>query len=229
MAGKKPVGWDVYLKETRKRDVRSSLLKYLVSGSELLEKVIEYSRPGARLLETGCGTGFFSIFMSKMGYRVTAIDIDKAVVSMAREHNKKLGGKAKVMRGDILDLDFKKGSFDTVFNGGVLEHFSDRDIVRILDEAYRVSKVFVFEVPSPNARKHLTCGGYGDERLLTVEKWKGLIRQSKWHLKEVFHLHPFLSVIRSNPFKLVYFFPSMKRKHIQKISAAHGFVLTKKV
>lgn len=215
--------WKKFIKGTLKRDARLSMLDVVIDEYILSNKIFKYSKPAARLLEVGCGTALVSIFLNKMGYRTSAIDIDEEIVRMAKGHNAKLGAAVDIRRDDARRLHFGDDSFDIAFNGGVMEHFSDEDIVRVLNEAHRVASMFIFEVPTPNAKNTMTRGGYGDERLLPTEKWRELIGRTKWRIMEVFYINPTFSLIKSNPLKVVYLL--LGKTH--KICVAQGFVLAK--
>ncbi len=92
--------------------------------------------PGATLLHAGCGGGQIDDDAVRR-FRVTAIDISSvAVTRYAAGH----GGKAGIVHADLLALPITDGAFDGLYNLGLMEHFTEPDIDRLLTEFRRVLK-----------------------------------------------------------------------------------------
>ena len=83
-----------------------------------------------------------------MKFSVTALDISPRALSLYRGFNR---DNPRVIRGDILHIPFEDGRFDGAYNVGVMEHFSEEDIGRILSELGRIikpeGKILVFWPP----------------------------------------------------------------------------------
>ena len=79
---------------------------------------------GAQALDFGCGAGEESVYLAKMGARVTAIDISPRGVSLARARAEANGvGDAidvRLMRCD--PTEFPDASFDVIHGFGILHH-----------------------------------------------------------------------------------------------------------
>jgi SAM-dependent methyltransferase len=87
------------------------------------------ARPG-RLLDLGCGDGFFCDLMRTAGWDVVAVDIEEDVIWHAKE---KLGLKARVL--DIENDGLPKGPFDAITLWGVLQLMYDpRDLLQRIHE-----------------------------------------------------------------------------------------------
>ena len=88
--------------------------------------MIEYldPRPGERILDCGCGMGFYLRAMrSLQAARYYGLDGDVQALAFAREA---LTGKGILLvRGDVLRLPFADGSMDKVLLTEVLEHLPD--------------------------------------------------------------------------------------------------------
>jgi len=95
---------------------------------------------GNKILDIGCGPGFFVNTLSNMGFDATGVDFTPKFISFARKNF-----KGKFLVGDASKLTFDNQSFDTVFIKSVLEHV-DNDI-KVLKEALRVGKKVVIVVP----------------------------------------------------------------------------------
>ncbi|HET7092913.1 MAG TPA: methyltransferase domain-containing protein, partial [Thermomicrobiales bacterium] len=62
-------------------------------------------RPGARLLDAGCGAGQFAIAFAERGVEVTAIDLSPAMIRRARRHARERGVAIDWRTGDFTHLD----------------------------------------------------------------------------------------------------------------------------
>ncbi|MFC7614579.1 class I SAM-dependent methyltransferase [Actinokineospora soli] len=88
-------------------------------------------RPGAVLVDIGCGAGLLAPHLRGKGYRHVGVDLSASALRQAREH-----GVAAV-RGDALRLPLRDGCADVVAAGEILEHVTDlaaavREIGRVL-------------------------------------------------------------------------------------------------
>ncbi|HXG62365.1 MAG TPA: class I SAM-dependent methyltransferase [Planctomycetota bacterium] len=161
---------------------------------ELVEK---YARRAAgertpRLLDFGAGSGTLSIVFSQRNYDVVAIDNDPIMVARARRIAQRLGGYARILCMDGLDLPLmKEGSFDVAFSQGTLEHFDNDTIRKFLQAQLHVARFVVFSVPSFFWPHH----DFGNERKMTLEEWRTILddcgvridhlsyyQQDHWHV-----------------------------------------------
>lgn len=80
--------------------------------------------PGQKVLEIGCGTGFFTLPAAKMLAEqgsLVSMDMLQASVGTVTEKGKKAGlHNVRVVKGDALDTRLEDGSFDTVIIFGVI-------------------------------------------------------------------------------------------------------------
>ena len=67
-----------------------------------------------KILDAGCGPGFFPIILSEEGHEVTGIDITENMISCAKENLKKQGQKAELLTMDCQKLNFPDCTFDLV-------------------------------------------------------------------------------------------------------------------
>jgi SAM-dependent methyltransferase len=79
--------------------------------------------PGARLLDAGCGQGWYVAALSAAGYRVTGIDLAPGQIVAARATAPGGGG---FVAASVLALPFHDGGFDAAFAVNVLHHAGDR-------------------------------------------------------------------------------------------------------
>ncbi len=138
----------------------------------LFEEILK-SKP-KRILEVGVGTASMSIFMSHLGLEVTSIDSNEEILNQANIFARKLNEKVCFILCDAFELSkkFKPKEFDIIFSQGFFEHFQDEQIVRLLEEQLKVGKAVIFSVPS----KYRFKRDFGDERLLSIHRWKGILK-----------------------------------------------------
>ncbi|WP_253886003.1 methyltransferase domain-containing protein [Actinokineospora diospyrosa] len=76
-------------------------------------------RPGAVLVDLGCGGGLLAPHISAKGYLHVGVDLSQEGPRQAAAHG------VKAIRGDVLRVPLKPGCADVVVAGEVLEHLSD--------------------------------------------------------------------------------------------------------
>lgn len=69
-----------------------------------------------KILDVGCGSGFFTILLAKMGYEVTGIDLTPDMVQCARELAEEEKTECRFQVMDAEKLDFSDESFDVVIS-----------------------------------------------------------------------------------------------------------------
>ena len=103
---------------------------------EWLERFSNMLPDHASVLDIGCASGRDSAWFSSRGYQVSGIDIAPTFIELAR--SKVPSGDFRVM--NVTSLDFEPESFDGVWCSCVLIHLSDEDVLRAINEIWRVLK-----------------------------------------------------------------------------------------
>jgi SAM-dependent methyltransferase len=117
-------------------------------GDVLLDEV--RVRPGARLLDVGCGPGTITARAAARGCGAVGLDIAGGMLNLGRERHPSL----ELVEGDAEHLPFADGSFDAVVGGFVLNHVPSPE--RAIAEAARVLAaggrlaVAVWDLPERN-------------------------------------------------------------------------------
>ncbi|GEM_PF-6413137 len=167
----------------RREKEAGGIVPYFVSTVSnmwpFLEQVKSLLYPGARVLEVGCGPCLISTWFSHLieeNLRCCALEYDRGVLDYAQRNIIFFRAPVTLVHGDMFRLPFLSDSFDIVIHDGVLEHFSDDEIRDTIREQSRVAKNIVFSVPVARAKGF--PGLYGDERLLDISRWKGILEET---------------------------------------------------
>ncbi len=105
------------------------------SAARLLSRYFP-DEQGRRYLHAGCGSGGSDWRISLGRPRFHFLDI--ASVALALHRRQPIRLKRHYSGGDIFRLPYRDASMDGIFNFGVMEHFTEEEIGRILAEFRRV-------------------------------------------------------------------------------------------
>jgi SAM-dependent methyltransferase len=81
---------------------------------------LPFKRPGARLLDVGCGGGDILVWAQARGWRVSGLDPSARAVATARSR-----GMTDMRVGDLESTAFEADSFDAIIMSHSLEHVHD--------------------------------------------------------------------------------------------------------
>ena len=162
-----------------------------------------FRSPDQRLLDFGCGHGYYAMQFARIGYQVEGFDISPGNVDNARQLARRYGfeDRTRFSIGTAEALNHGDQTFDIVVGVDILHHV---DVGPSLAECHRVLKpggVAVFHEPvrvplfdalresslgrwlvpnTPSLDRHIT----DDERKLTAHQ-VGLIREQSWQVDVV--------------------------------------------
>lgn len=154
------------------------------------------------ILEVGgtCATAFYFRKISS-AVQCNLVDNNDAALEYARW----IFGTdpIRVIKGDAKNLPVEDNKYDLVCSSGLIEHFSDNEIKKILSEMRRVAKPngYVFIAApnffSPDLIRIWIKFGKGSERHITIKKMMDLYKELFPNDKSVSHKH-FDFVLGSN-------------------------------
>ena len=104
---------------------------------ERIEKNAPSGRP-LKILDAGCGPGFFSVLLSRAGHQVTGIDGSEGMLEHARENARRFEVVPELVQGDFGDLPFADNTFDLVISRNVTHII--RNHLKVYGEWLRVLK-----------------------------------------------------------------------------------------
>jgi len=105
---------------------------------------------GKRVLDVGCGDGWYSVLLAKRGATVSGFDISAEGVEAAREWAEANGvaGSCGFTVGSVYDIPYPDGSFDLVAGQSILHHVADKGkVARELARVLRPGGSGVFHEP----------------------------------------------------------------------------------
>jgi len=126
-----------------------------------VRRVGQYASPPGRLLDIGCGPGYFLACAAREGWDVQGIDISRWAVDYAKEH---LGLDVQVGTPDRID-ELWHNDFDVITLFHLLEHLPDPlETLQAIKGALRDKGIIVITVPN--------MGGF--EARYYGKSWRGL-------------------------------------------------------
>lgn len=127
-----------------------------VNPDDILTRTLMKHLPKkGKILEAGCGTGKWVMFLNKMGYHVEGIDHEEKMIRKLKE----MHGNIPVKVGDVRRLEYPDNSLDAYISLGVVEHF-EKGPVKVLKEAHRALKkggVAMVSVPYTSVVQKVVC------------------------------------------------------------------------
>ena len=105
--------------------------------SKLIEE-LKIDPKATAALDVGCGGGFLTEEIARMGFNTTGVDPSERSVRAAADHARESGLKIRYRTGVGESLPFEERSFGAVFCCDVLEHV--RDLPKVISEISRVLK-----------------------------------------------------------------------------------------
>jgi len=128
----------------RRSDENSRLTKSQATQVEFQTTVAymeRYLTPGASILDIGAGTGIYSLYFARKGYRVSALELADSNIEVFRRNMEK-AYPIDLVQGNAMDLSrYEDNSFDAVLLFGPLYHLhDDAHKKQCIAEAKRVCK-----------------------------------------------------------------------------------------
>lgn len=129
--------YDFFNEDVRLNRSKAARVEFLTT----VRYIEKYLKPKDRILDIGAGAGEYSLYFSRKGYQVSAIELaDANIAAFKRKLTPE--DSLQLVQGNALDLSrYEDGSFDVVLLFGPLYHLkNDADKQKCIREAMRVCK-----------------------------------------------------------------------------------------
>lgn len=129
--------YEYFNEDTRLSRSKAARVEFLTT----VKYIERYIKPGDKLLDIGAGAGEYSLYFSRRGYSVSAVELaDRNIEAFRRKIQS--DDNIELVKGNALDLSrYDDESFDAVFLFGPLYHLhSESDRQTCIAEAKRVCK-----------------------------------------------------------------------------------------
>lgn len=127
--------------------------------------------------ETGIGTGHLSIWLAEHGIKATGIDTDPVIVENAKKFLESEFEELKVEF--LIDDAFRhERDYDVIFHQGLVEHFDNVTITKLLQHQIKHCEWLVVSMPLKDYFKQVPEARFGNERELTEGQWRRIIEEA---------------------------------------------------
>lgn len=112
-------------------DTMTTFEKRFIQEEPFFRLLVQRYQIGSAL-DAGCGTGFHSILLARLGVRVTAVDLSSRMLEELARHTSGLGLEIQTLQSRFSDLPSRfHGSFDALFcMGNTLAHLLTKEDLR---------------------------------------------------------------------------------------------------
>ena len=144
--------WDERWRDHQEDVRREQRLRRREEYRVMLQAIPGFESRALDILDCGCGSGEWTLFLKSQGHRVVGIDIAPDTINRLRERH----GES-FQSEDFRHIPYGEKSFDVVINWGGIEHFEEGPLPAI-KEARRVLRdggVYLATTPCHNFRLFL--------------------------------------------------------------------------
>ena len=144
-----------------------------IKPSHTLSLIWKDFLPNSKILDLGCGQGIDSLFLSKNGFSVTAIDSSEVAISQIKIKKDKFKlDNLELIGGDINDFNIEKNKYQAIICRNVLNFIEKDKALKIISGlqdniqkgSYIIIEVFTKNDPSFLSDNKFAC--YFDEQEL---------------------------------------------------------------
>ncbi len=177
-------------------DLGQGRLRHTTAAKQIAFRAVPKAGSGARVLDLGCGDGYWSERLRAFGYTVTATDVPRQYPNEDAD----VLYPAAIMVDANGPLPFPNASFDLVWCSEVIEHLRNyRGAVREALRVLRPGGSYIFTTPNSYFWLHYTlrCLGWSHR------DWQNEGHVNFFRLRDVRALFPNATVLGYFPYALV--------------------------
>jgi len=95
---------------------------------QLVELVQNRTIEPCTVLDLGCGTGNYAIYLAKLGFRVTGIDISQTAIQLAKDNAQKANVTCEFLVGNVIEEHvFMEKRYEFIYDWEMLHHIYPED------------------------------------------------------------------------------------------------------
>lgn len=169
--------YQLYINEIQKKGSLENYVRNKINNKSVLISLINKYSHNNKIIECGSGTGVLSTYLAANGYDVLGLDIDPDMLKLSEKISNEYtsDNKPKFENKSIFELG-NVNEFDVSFSNGVLEHFSDEEIIDTLKQQMNIADYVIFSIPTTYFDMEEAM--YGNERYLPFSYWRGLVKKA---------------------------------------------------
>lgn len=138
---------------------------FTIDPDSFLSSFAENLKPGAHVLDIGCGSGRDLLWLSQKGFQPTGFEASPGLAALARQN-----ANCPVIEGDFESFDFSTLQADAILMSGALVHLPHRQMEPALKNILRALK------PGPESTVYLSVkqgkGAFTDNHNRTFYLWQ---------------------------------------------------------
>ena len=116
--------YDYYANESQNKSTQQRLQAMQDKVLGVLSN-LNFKTESLQVLDVGCGAGSASILWAKSGYKTHGLDVNEALVDLAKQRANELGVEIDFKVGSATDLPWADQSMDVCLAPELLEHVAD--------------------------------------------------------------------------------------------------------
>ena len=112
----------------------------LETPPDILQDIVKTEKvKPCKVIEFGCGTGNYVIYLSTKGFDATGIDFSESAIELAKKSAPKNGVNCKFISADVLgEMGEVKETFDFAYDWELLHHIFPQDREKYINNVYRL-------------------------------------------------------------------------------------------
>jgi glycine/sarcosine N-methyltransferase len=108
------------------------------AGKNQINFIEKYFNKGDKILDMACATGEYTLALNDLGYETIGVDLDEAMIDMARDKAAKRNGQGKFVSGNMLESDklFNNKFKGLICIGNSLVHLKNKSEINLSLEGF---------------------------------------------------------------------------------------------